>query len=373
MRIALLSMDYPPRMAGGTTVHTRALALALLEQGHEVHVVAARAPDAPDEEEREGVSVHRVRSPYTAWSALRLRGLLRDLDVVHGHGDNAYGHLRTHSFPTVVKMHSTWHAETQRYKEMGSGLGTLMGMRSHVRMDRFCARRADHLICITEVIAGETERAYGVPRDRMTVVHNGVDLHAFREAAELRDATRERLGLRGVTVMYAGRLVPHKGVGDLVEAMAGLDAEMLVVGDGPSRGDLERRAGELGVRARFTGFIDHSDVPAHYAAADVVCYPSHYEPLGNVVLEAMAAGRPIVATRAGGMEEVYEPGTGAIVDPGDVGALRDALGTLVADEGAREAAGRKGSDTAPRYGWDRVARTTVDVCRRVLDGADSDR
>ena len=68
VRIALLSMDYPPRMAGGTTIHTRALALALLEEGHEVHVVAARTPEAPNEEVREGVNVHRVRSPYTAWS-----------------------------------------------------------------------------------------------------------------------------------------------------------------------------------------------------------------------------------------------------------------------------------------------------------------
>ena len=367
VRIALLSMDYPPRMAGGTTIHTRALALALLERGHEVHVVAARTPKAPDEEVREGVMVHRVRSPFTAWSATYTGRLLDQLDVVHGHGDNAYGHLRLRDFPTVVKMHSTWHAELERYRELGSGLATLMAMRAHVRMDKYCARRADHLICITEVIAGETERAYGVPRDRMTVVHNGVDLHAFREAASLRDETRDRLGLDGLTVLYAGRLVPHKGVGDLLEAMAGLDAQLLVVGDGSSRADLEARARELGVRATFTGFVDHGEVPAHYAAADIVCYPSLYEPLGNVVLEAMAAGRPIVATDAGGLGEVYEPGTGALVPPGDVAALRDALSLLVEDGGARRAAGAKGLETAPRYGWDRVASTTAQVCHRVLE------
>ena len=115
------------------------------------------------------------------------------------------------------------------------------------------------------------------------------------------------------------------------------------------------------------GFIDHEEVPAHYAAADVVCYPSLYEPLGNVVLEAMAAGRPIVATDAGGMGEVYEPGTGALVPPGDVAAIREALSLLVDDEGARRAAGAKGLSTAPRFGWDRVARTTAEVCQRVLD------
>jgi len=297
-------------MAGGTTIHTRALALALLEQGHQVHVVAARTPEAPHEEVREGVSVHRVRNPYTAWSSRYTGKLVKDLDVVHGHGDNAYGHLKVRNFPTVVKMHSTWHAELQRYRDMGSGVGTLMAMRAHVRMDKYCARHADHLICITEVIAGETEQAYAVPRDRMTVVHNGVDLPAFQEAGAEREATRDALGLSGLTVMYAGRLVPHKGVDDLVSAMQGLDARLLVVGDGSSRADLEARASKLGVKATFTGFIDHGQVPAHYAAADIVCYPSLYEPLGNVVLEAMAAGKPIVCTDAGGMGEVYEPGTG---------------------------------------------------------------
>ena len=207
----------------------------------------------------------------------------------------------------------------------------MMAMRTHVRMDKYCARSADHLICITEVIAGETQRAYGVPRDRMTVVHNGVDLPAFRDAASLRDETRDRLDLEGLTVLYAGRLVPHKGVGDLVEAMANLDAELLVVGDGSSRAELEKLARELGIKATFTGFIDHGQVPSHYAAADIVCYPSLYEPLGNVVLESMAAGKPIVATDAGGMGEVYEPGTGALVHPGDVAAIHDALQLLIED------------------------------------------
>jgi len=366
VRIALLSMDYPPRMAGGTTIHARALAVALVRLGHEVHVVASRAPGAPPEEVREGVSVHRVRDPYTVNSGLAVGRLLERLDVVHGHNTCAYGHLRLHDFPTVVKMHSTWAEEAIRYRGLGVPARRRVAMRLFVRQDRFCARRADHIICITDAVAGEVERHYGVPRDRMTVVHNGVDLEAFRAAAPERDRAREELGLGGVVVAYVGRLEPHKGVGDLVEAMVGLKAELLLVGDGTDRAHLEARASELGVKATFTGFIPHEQVPRMYAAADVVCYPSLYEPLGNVVLEAMASGRPIVAARSGGLPEVFEPGTGALVPPGDASALRDALAPLVADPSAREAAGRKGLATAPRYGWDRVAKTTVDMCARVL-------
>lgn len=366
MRIALLSMDYPPRMAGGTTVHTRALALALLALGHEVHVVASRAPGAPVEEVREGVRVHRVRSPYTMWSTTRTGRLLKDVDVVHGHGACAYGHLRAHDFPTVVKMHATWHAESARYREIGVGAKRGLLLRLYLHQDRYCARRADHLICITEAVARETAEGYGVPRDRMTVVHNGVDLDAFRRAVPLREETRASLGLQGVVVAYVGRLEPHKGVGTLVDAAKGLGAELLFVGDGSERARLESRARELGVKATFTGFLPHERVPAMYAASDVVCYPSTYEPLGNVVLEAMAAGRPIVAGRSGGLPEVFQVGTGALVEPGNVEALRGALVPLVASEAARAEAGRRGLEAAPRFGWDRVARTTVEVCERVL-------
>jgi glycogen(starch) synthase len=359
-------MDYPPRMAGGTTIHTRALALALLEAGHEVHVVAAKAEGVTDEEVREGISVHRVRRPYTAWSGLRTGKLLTEVDVVHGHGTCAYGHLKLHDFPTVVKMHSTWHAETERYRELGSGTGSLLAMRTYTRMDRYCARRADHLICITDAVARETETAYAVPRDRMTVVHNGVDVDAFREAASSREKTREGLGLEGTVIAYVGRLEPHKGVADLVEAAAGLDAELLLVGDGSDRALLEERARGLGVKATFTGFVDHGEVPRHYAAADIVCHPSLYEPLGNVVLEAMASGRPIVAARSGGLGEVFEPGTGTLVEPGDVEGIREALRRLVDDEEARRRAGEVGLATAPRYGWDKVADSTVEICEAVL-------
>ncbi len=367
VRLALLSMDYPPRMAGGTTIHTRALALALVAAGHDVHVVAAKADGVPDEEEREGVLVHRVGWPYTAMSGIRTGKLLREIDVVHGHGTCAYGHLKLHKFPTVVKMHSTWHTETERYRRLESGQDSLMSMRMYTRMDRYCARKADHLVCITEAVANETHTAYGVPRERMTVVHNGVDTAAFWRAVPQRDATRERLGLEGVVVAYVGRLEPHKGVMDLVEAANGLDAELLVVGDGSHREALEGRAKELGVKATFTGFVDHEEVPLMFAAADVACHPSLYEPLGNVVLEAMAAGRPIVAARSGGLGEVFEPGTGALVEPGDAEVLHEALREFIDDPGARERAGAKGLKTAPRYGWDTVAKATVGVCQAVLD------
>jgi glycogen(starch) synthase len=353
-------------MAGGTTIHTRALALALRGLGHEVHVVAAKAEGAPDEEEREGILVHRVRPSYTVWSALRTRRLLPDLDVVHGHGTCAYGHLRLNDFPTVVKMHSTWNAEVERYRSIEVPTTRLLAMRMYSRMDRYCARRGDHLICITEAVARETEMAYGVPRERMTVVHNGVDLKAFSDAAGEREAVREELGLEGLVVAYVGRLEPHKGVLDLLQATEGLGVQLLLVGDGSQRVDLEGRARELGLRAKFTGFVPHGEVPRMYAAADVVCHPSLYEPLGNVVLEAMAAGRPIVAVSSGGLAEVFEPGTGELVEPGEVGAIREALGRLLEDEAARGRAGRIGLETVGRYGWDTVAKVTIEVCEGVL-------
>jgi glycosyltransferase involved in cell wall biosynthesis len=353
-------------MAGGTTIHTRALALALLKAGHQVDVVASRAGGVPAEEDPEGVLVHRVGRPYTAWSGLRTGKLLKEIDIVHGHGTCAYGHMRLHDFPTVVKMHSTWAAETARYRQMGSGPGTVMSMRAYSRMDRYCARKADHLICITRAVAKETEDFYSVPMSRMTVVHNGVDVPAFQNASSRRQETRDELDLGGLVVAYVGRLERHKGVHNLVRAASTLPVELLILGDGSQRQSLETLAQRMGLKATFTGFVDHEDIPRYYAAADVVCHPSLYEPLGNVVLESMAAGKPIVAAHSGGLGEVFKEGTGALVEPDDVEGTREALRSLVEDEGVRSAAGRKGLETAPNYGWDKVAAATVQVCEDVL-------
>ena len=336
MKIALLSMDYPPRMAGGTTIHTYQLAKALKSLDNEVHVVAAAHPDAPKEEIHEGIHVHRVRRPYSIFSAYRTKSLLKNFDIIHGHGICAYGHLILNKFPTVVKMHNTWLGEYERYKRIGGNIAkkidALTMMKMYIKMDKTCCRRSSHLICISDVIKNETKK-YGINDTKMTVIHNGIDIVKF----DSQENFRSNLGLKGLVVGYIGRLEPHKGVEFLIRAAKNFDCNFLIVGGGSDQSRLQELVKKLGIqdKIKFTGYVPYNDIPKYYASMDIVVYPTLYEPLGNVILESMAAGKPIVASEVDGIPEIFEPGTGYLIQPSAL-AIEEKLRILVDDEMIRK-------------------------------------
>jgi len=159
-------------------------------------------------------------------------------------------------------------------------------------------------------------------RGKTVVIDCGVDLDAF--APRDQAAARAELGLddlEGPVFLFAGSLIERKNVVRLRDAFAALGrGTLLVLGDGPLRAELEGRPG-----VRLLGRVAHDAVPAHMAAADVLCLPSLNEPLGQVLLEAMAAERSVVATRDGGPPEFVTPEAGALVDPLDVASIRAGL------------------------------------------------
>jgi glycosyltransferase involved in cell wall biosynthesis len=354
-------------MAGGTTIHTYQLALAINSLGHEVHVVAASHPEAPKEEVNEGIHVHRVRRPYTVFSAIQTRKLKKDLDIVHGHGICAYGHLVINNFPTVVKMHNTWLGEYERYKELKGNIAKKMdsvtNMKYYIKMDKSCCRRADHLICISDLIKDETKR-YNVPEDKMTVIYNGIDYKKFQTDENFRD----ELGLSGVVIGYIGRLEPHKGVELLIKANSNLDCNLLLVGGGSDQKRLEGLVKKMGSkdRVKFTGYVPYHDIPKYYASVDIVVYPTFYEPLGNVILESMAAGKPIIASNVGGIPEIFQEGTGYLIKPNDK-VLSEKLRLLVEDDKLRKKMGAEGKKKVKGHSWTEVAKQTVTVCESVLE------
>jgi glycosyltransferase involved in cell wall biosynthesis len=157
---------------------------------------------------------------------------------------------------------------------------------------------------------------------REAVIDCGVDLERFTGADQA--AAREAVGLGngdGPVLLFAGSLIERKNVVRLRDAFERLGrGTLVVVGDGELRPELEGRPG-----IRLAGRVPHDDVPRWMAAADVVCLPSLEEPLGQVLLEAMAGERSVVATREGGPREFVTPEAGALVDPLDVGSIHAGL------------------------------------------------
>jgi glycosyltransferase involved in cell wall biosynthesis len=196
--------------------------------------------------------------------------------------------------------------------------------------------------------------AAGLASERVTVVHNGVDVGGVRlgagEAGAARAAIRRELGVAADAplALTVSVLRPGKGLEVLLEAVpAVLDAlhraRFAVVGDGPAREPLQASAAAAGLTAAlvWTGF--RRDVPDLLAAADLFVLPSLDDAFPTALLEAMAAGLPVVATRAGGIPEIVDDGaTGRLVPPGDPAALARAVAALLGDPAARRALGRAG-------------------------------
>ncbi|MDQ1747264.1 MAG: hypothetical protein QOD07_1527 [Frankiaceae bacterium] len=287
-----------------------------------------------------------VRSPGPSayGETRRLAGVVRDFrpDVVHLHSSKAGldGRLLLRGrLPTLFQPHGwSWQAG-----------GGVVGAAS-VGWERLGARWADVVVCVSadERRAGEERRVVS-SRRRIEVVPNGVDLDRFHPvSAEERASSRRALGLdpAAPVAVCVGRIDPQKGQAVLVEAWAAVrqscpDAVLLLVGDGPGRDAVAALAGSLGLGEAVRLLGVQPDAPRFYALADVVAFASQWgEAMALTPLEGMACGRPVVATGVAGIRESVGEGCGAIVPPGDSGALASGLVDRLRDPARAEREGR---------------------------------
>jgi glycosyltransferase involved in cell wall biosynthesis len=204
-------------------------------------------------------------------------------------------------------------------------VGTIRGVAA---LTRRVVERAAAVIAVSQYLRRELETKLPAARGKTEVVDSGVDLERFSPSL-----VTER-HLDSPAFLCVGSLTERKNVVRLADAFARLgDGSLTFVGDGPLRSRLEKRE-----RVRVVGRVPHDEVPSWIAAADVVCQPSLLEPLGQSLLEAMACGRSVVATRIGGPPEFVPPDAGALVDPLDADSLVRGLWTAAALPRPNEAA-----------------------------------
>jgi glycosyltransferase involved in cell wall biosynthesis len=372
--------------AGGQNVHVAALSAALARLGAEVVVHTRRDhPDlAPRVEAAPGVTVDHVDAgpaepipkddllPHMDEFAYRLwRSFQADPpDIVHGHfwmsGRAALAAARPLGIPVVQTFHALGVVKRRHQGTRDTSPPT------RLREEATVAKEADLIIatCSDEVF--ELVRM-GVNLRGITVVPCGVDLDLFRPNGPV--APRPPVGFR---LLVVSRLVERKGIGNVITAMTSLpDAELVVAGGPPAAelaGDPQARrlaalAERLGVagRVRFVGRVGRSDLPALYRSADLVVNVPWYEPFGIVPLEAMACGVPVVASAVGGLvDSVVDDVTGVHVPPRRPGLVASAIAELMDDPERRAALGAAGARRARRrYGWDRIARSTLEVYARL--------
>ena len=343
---------------GGSERHLLALLPALRAQGIEPSFVGLDDPRGEpkpfyDALEHAGLPFARVASRHDldprlpfriARAARRFRPELVHTHLVHAdvHGAAASVLLRV---PLVSTKHNDdpFRAGPFRYVE------------------RLLARRARRIVTITESLARFNEERVGIPRAKLVVVHYGLDelppAWGSNPPLELPDGARVLLAL--------GRLVPQKGLDVAVRALPAIlashpEAVLVVAGEGPDRAALEALARELDVAGALRLVGRAGDVAELLERAELLVHPSRWEGFGLVLLEAMLAARPIVATRVSSIPEIVLDGeTGVLVPPDDAGALADAAIRVLDDPGSLGAAGR--TRALERFSANEMARKTAEV------------
>ncbi|HQA07418.1 MAG TPA: glycosyltransferase family 4 protein [Syntrophomonadaceae bacterium] len=384
MKILMFSWEYPPHMVGGLGQHVFDLSRFLASMGETVHIITPRVGTYPDYWIENGVHIHRVGSPawegenFKSWTftfnseaireAVRLNGLVGGFDVVHAHDWLvAYAGrslAKIFEIPLVSTIHATEH---------GRNLGLHNRMQMEINeIEKNLALESEMVICCSNYMQEEVSTLFGRPKEDVRVIPNGVDPDLF---TTLPAQPRFNINADDKVVFFIGRLVPEKGVWQLIQCFPQVlerepKAVLYIGGRGPQQAQLEKLARDLGVDARvtFTGFITKEDRNYVYNQARVAVFPSLYEPFGIVALEAMATHTPVIVGNVGGLAEIVENRVNGLkVTPGSVNELAQAIIELLTDTELANQLQETGYETVKSvYGWEVIARSTLDVYREVI-------
>lgn len=238
-------------------------------------------------------------------------------------------------------------------------------------MPLFC-RRAGHIIAVSEQTKRDVVAAYGIPAGKVTVIYEAADPRFQPQSAEAITAARSRFGLPDRYVLFVGTIEPRKNLGRVLAAFEQLHAERLtdalvIVG---KRGWLyddffaRLEASPAKQAVIFPGFVPDANLPAVYAGAQALAFPSEFEGFGLPVLEAMACGAPVVCSSTSSLPEVAGEAA-VLVDPLDQEALTDGLRRILANPALADDLRARGLAQAAHFSWERAAEETLAVYRRL--------
>ena len=406
MRVDLLTKEYPPFIYGGAGVHVNELAKVLRPLA-DVRVHAFGGPREPGTEGADdGVTGYpEIAELDGANAALRTFGVDLEMaqgtegtDLVHSHTwyANLAGHLAglLHGVPHVISAHSLEPLRPWKAEQLGGGYALSSWA------EKTAYEAASGIIAVSNGMREDILRCYpAVDPERVKVVHNGIDLEAWKhpqdqEADAAAAATLKRLGIDPdrPTIVFVGRITRQKGLPHLLRACEQLpeDVQVILCAGAPDTPEIKAEVEGLVARLREkrTGVVwieemlPRPELIAVLAASDVFVCPSVYEPLGIVNLEAMAVGLPVVGSATGGIPDVIvdgetgllvpidqvQDGTGTPIDPARFEAdLAERLTTLVTDTEAAKAMGQAARRRVEEhFAWQAIAQRTMDVYNWVL-------
>jgi len=345
------------------------LALALKRMNCEVVIGVFQNAHCPNTEVAETARLHgleveviecRGKLDFKTMTAIRKLISKRRFNILHTHGYKAdiygYGAARGTDVGLVATAHN-WP-------------GKSLSLRLYALADRIILRWFDH-VCVVSSHVEAALRRFKVAHEKITVVDNGIDVGRFSEG---RPVLREELGLgNNRLVGFVGRLAQEKGLEHLLHAAAGIlsvspETKFILVGEGPRRSKLEKLIRHLGIEKDVIFLGRRSDLADIYVSFDVLVLPSLREGRPLTVVEAMAAKRPVVATRVGAiLKIVRDQQTGLVVEAGDTTGLQSAISLLLDRPDLRRTFGQRGHEVVRTlFSSDTMAETYLGIYRCIV-------
>ncbi len=384
MKVLMFSWEYPPHMVGGLGQHVYDLSRFLVKKGIITHVITPMVKEYPLYQISKGVHIHRVGSPakeedhFKTWifsfnseairQAVKLNSQVGGFDVIHAHDWLVAYAGRSVSkifgIPLVTTIHATEH-------------GRNIGLHNRIQLEineieKNLALEAEKVICCSEYMEKEINTLFDVDNDRISIIPNGVDPTLF---ADLPENPRFNISPNDKVVFFIGRLVPEKGVWQLIDSFPLVidkvpEAQLYIGGKGPQKLDLKELAKELGIaeRVHFTGFIRKHDRNYVYNQAKVAVFPSFYEPFGIVALEAMATNTPVIVGNVGGLAEIVDDRvTGVKIDAGNKKDLANAIIEILTDDEFALYLRNNASKVVENvYSWEAIAQDTAKIYKGAI-------
>jgi D-inositol-3-phosphate glycosyltransferase len=404
VRIAMLSYHTSPlaplggKHSGGMNVYVRSLSAELARLGHQVDVFTRAGEFAV---ERMAAGARLISLPAGPARELPIGELSRyipefadqaikfasqesiNYDLIHAHywmSGLAGMHLKqAWSVPMVLMFHTLG-----LVKNRIAALGALESD-ARIRGERQAMAAADQVVAATPAERYDLQWLYELRSERVSVIPPGVDLQLFHPMPKAEARAALGLPIDEHLLLYVGRIEALKGIDTLIHAVARLkkenpvsdfkaliiggDVEESLEGAGGEMARLRVLVGQLGLNdaISFLGSRRQQQLPIYYGAADVLVMPSYSESFGMVALEAMACGRPVVASHVGGLAYLVQDGqTGFHVQEGNAQQMAARLAELLSDAKRLEAMGQAARREAEKYSWEKTAKEIVGVYEKLL-------
>jgi glycogen(starch) synthase len=383
VRVLIVSWEYPPIVEGGLARHVRKLAEQLVRDGADVHVLTRGGGRLREEEDRHGVTVHRVREPdfpkddlkaFIAWVERMNADMLKAAATIEGGFDLVHSHdwlvasaakalAEQYEVPWLVTVHATEYGRHQGWVDKYP--------QSHIhQIERRMVRAADHVLVCSAYMRDHVADVFSIAEERVTVIPNGIDPTDLQPMPDLAKFRARFAEPDEKLVLLVGRLVYEKGFHLALDALPGLirrlgNVRFLVAGSGTAEADLKAQAERLGIaeHGTFLGWIDDAVLHSLYRIADLTVVPSIYEPFGLVALEAMASGCPCLVADTGGLREVVPSGerVGLRFRPRSARSLSYYVQKVLTDDALRDRLVAEASEHVLSFDWADVARQTAEV------------